>query len=172
MFRSMMIFFMFLICTFIGFFIGENYKRRSLHLKEFQKGFLLLSNEIIYANTPLPDALLEISKKISEPVSEIFSEMAFTLENSCTGSIYESFENAYIKSKDNININTDDYKIISDFFKTLGSSGVTGQDKIFKLVLDSIDINYKEAKSFEKENIKLYRTLGLSIGAMLAIFFI
>ena len=33
-------------------------------------------------------------------------------------------------------------------------------------------INYKEARKFEKENIKLYRTLGLSIGAMLAIFFI
>ena len=54
---------MFLICTFIGFFLGENYKRRSIQLKEFQKGLLLLSNEIIYANTPLPDALMEVSKR-------------------------------------------------------------------------------------------------------------
>ena len=133
---------------------------------------LLLSNEIIYANTPLPDALLEISKKVSEPVSEIFSDMSFTLENGYTGTIYESFESAYMKSKEKMNLSDDDHKIISDFFKTLGSSGVTGQDKIFKIVLDNIDINYKEARKFEKENIKLYRTLGLSIGAMLAIFFI
>ena len=63
-------------------------------------------------------------------------------------------------------------KIINDFFKTLGNSGVTGQERIFSLALDNIDINYKEAKKLEKENIKLYRTLGLSIGAMLAIFFI
>ena len=172
MFRSLMIFFMFLICTFIGFFWGDNYKRRSSQLKEFQKGFLLLSNEIIYANTPLPDALLEISKKVSEPVSEIFSDMSFALENGYTGTIYESFESAYMKSKEKMNLSDDDHKIISDFFKTLGSSGVTGQDKIFKIVLDNIDINYKEARKFEKENIKLYRTLGLSIGAMLAIFFI
>ena len=172
MFRSFMIFLMFIICTFIGFFLGENYKRRSIQLKEFQKGFLLLSNEIIYANTPLPDALLEISKKVSEPVSEIFSDMAFTLESGYTGSIYESFEGAYSKLREKINLTEDDSKIISDFFKTLGSSGVTGQDKIFKITLDNIDINYKEAKKFEKENIKLYRTLGLSIGAMLAIFFI
>lgn len=172
MLRNVMIFLMFLICTFIGFFFGENYKRRSIHLKEFQKGLLLLSNEIIYANTPMPDALLEISKKISEPVSEIFSNMAFILENDYASSIYESFENAYEKSKEKINLTLDDHKIISDFFKTLGSSGVTGQDKIFKVALDNIDINYKEARKFEKENIKLYRTLGLSIGAMLAIFFI
>ena len=87
-----MIFLMFLICTFIGFFLGENYKRRSIHLKEFQKALLLLNNEIIYANTPLPDALLEVSKKVSEPVSDIFSDMALALENGFTGSIYESFE--------------------------------------------------------------------------------
>lgn len=167
-----MIFLMFLICTFIGFFLGENYKRRSIHLKEFQKALLLLNNEIIYANTPLPDALLEVSKKVSEPVSDIFSDMTIALENGYTGSIYESFENAYEKTKEKINLTSDDNKIISDFFKTLGSSGVTGQDKIFKLTLDNIDINYKEARKFEKENIKLYRTLGLSIGAMLAIFFI
>lgn len=172
MFRSIMIFLMFLICTFIGFFLGENYKRRSIHLKEFQKALLLLNNEIIYANTPLPDALLEVSKKVSEPVSDIFSDMTIALENGYTGSIYESFENAYEKTKEKINLTSDDNKIISDFFKTLGSSGVTGQDKIFKLTLDNIDINYKEARKFEKENIKLYRTLGLSIGAMLAIFFI
>ena len=167
-----MIFLMFLICTFIGFFLGENYKRRSIHLKEFQKALLLLNNEIIYANTPLPDALLEVSKKVSEPASNIFSDMALALENGYTGSIYESFENAYEKIKEKINLTSDDNKIISDFFKTLGSSGVTGQDKIFKLTLANIDINYKEARKFEKENIKLYRTLGLSIGAMLAIFFI
>ena len=167
-----MIFLMFLICTFIGFFLGENYKRRSINLKEFQKALLLLNNEIIYANTPLPDALLEISKKVLEPISDIFSDMALSLENGYTGSIYESFENAYAKSREKINLISDDNKIISDFFKTLGSSGVTGQDKIFKLTLDNIDINYKEARKLEKENIKLYRTLGLSIGAMLAIFFI
>ena len=172
MLRNVMIFLMFVICTFIGYFYGENYKRRSIHLKEFQKSLLLLSNEIIYANTPLPDALLEISKKVSEPISDIFSDMAFTLDNGYTASIYESFESAYTKIAEKMNLSVDDHKIISDFFKTLGSSGVTGQDKICKVALDNIDVNYKEARKFEKENIKLYRTLGLSIGAMLAIFFI
>ena len=47
MFRNIMIFLMFLICTFIGYFIGENYKRRSQNLKEIQKVLLLLNNEII-----------------------------------------------------------------------------------------------------------------------------
>ena len=137
-----------------------------------QKALLLLNNEILYSNTPLPNALFEIGNKVSEPISFIFIEMASILEEGNISSVYESFEIAYEKNKDNISLNKDDYKIINDFFKTLGNSGVTGQERIFSLALDNIDINYKEAKKLEKENIKLYRTLGLSIGAMLAIFFI
>lgn len=167
-----MIFLMFLICTFIGYFMGENYKRRSGNLKELQKALMLLNNEIIYANTPLPDALHDIGKKILDPISSIFIEMASNLESGYTCSVHEGFEKAYEHYKDNTNLTNDDYKILSDFFKTLGSCGITGQERIFSLVLENIDINYKEAKKLEKENIKLYRTLGLSIGAMLAIFFI
>ena len=92
MLRNIMIFLMFLICTFIGYFIGENYKRRSIHLKEMQKALLLLNNEILYSNTPLPNALFEIGNKVSEPISFIFIEMASILEEGNISSVYESFE--------------------------------------------------------------------------------
>jgi stage III sporulation protein AB len=94
------------------------------------------------------------------------------LDEGTSNSVYESFEKAYLENKEKLSLNSDDYKILEDFFKTLGSSGISGQEKIFSLALENIDINYKEAKKKEKENIKLYRTLGISIGAMLAIFFI
>lgn len=98
--------------------------------------------------------------------------MANMLDEGTSNSVYESFEKAYLENKEKLSLNSDDYKILEDFFKTLGSSGISGQEKIFSLALENIDINYKEAKKKEKENIKLYRTLGISIGAMLAIFFI
>ena len=172
MFRNIMIFLMFLICSCIGYFIGENYKRRSQHLKEIQKVLLLLNNEIIYSNTPLPTALFEVGNKVSEPISNVFIKMANMLDEGTSNSVYESFEKVYLENKEKLSLNSDDYKILEDFFKTLGSSGISGQEKIFSLALENIDINYKEAKKREKENIKLYRTLGISIGAMLAIFFI
>lgn len=98
--------------------------------------------------------------------------MANMLDEGTSNSVYESFEKAYLENKEKLSLNSDDYKILEDFFKTLGSSGISGQEKIFSLALENIDMNYKEAKKKEKENIKLYRTLGISIGAMLAIFFI
>ena len=123
-------------------------------------------------NTPLPTALFEVGNKVSEPISNVFIKMANMLDEGTSNSVYESFEKAYLENKEKLSLNSDDYKILEDFFKTLGSSGISGQEKIFSLALENIDINYKEAKKKEKENIKLYRTLGISIGAMLAIFFI
>ena len=133
---------------------------------------MLLNNEIIYSNTPLPTALFDVGNKVSEPTSNVFIKMANMLDEGTSNSVYESFEKAYLENKEKLSLNSDDYKILEDFFKTLGSSGISGQEKIFSLALENIDINYKEAKKKEKENIKLYRTLGISIGAMLAIFFI
>lgn len=172
MFRILMIALMFLICTFIGFYIAENFKQRSLNLKEVQKAFILLNSEIVYANTPLPQALMDIGEKVSAPISKIFTDMSGMLENGEVCCISEAFEKSYKKNSSILNLVSEDYRVLNDFFKTLQSSGVTGQERIFAVVLDGINVNYKEAKKNEKENIKLYRTLGISIGAMLAIFFI
>ena len=116
MFRNIMIFLMFLICTFIGYFIGENYKRRSQNLKEIQKVLLLLNNEIIYSNTPLPTALFEVGNKVSEPISNVFIKMANMLDEGTSNSVYESFEKAYLENKEKLSLNSDDYKILEDFF--------------------------------------------------------
>ena len=42
MFRNIMIFLMFLICTFIGYFIGENYKRRKSKFKRNTKSIVVI----------------------------------------------------------------------------------------------------------------------------------
>ena len=93
MFRNIMIFLMFLICTFIGYFIGENYKKKEVkNLKEIQKVLLLLNNEIIYSNTPLPTALFDVGNKVSEPISNVFIKMANMLDEGTSNSVYESFK--------------------------------------------------------------------------------
>ena len=89
---------------------------------------LLLNNEIIYSNTPLPNALFDVGNKVSEPISNVFIKMANMLDEGTSNSVYESFEKAYLENKEKLSLNSDDYKILEDFFKTLGSSGISGQE--------------------------------------------
>ena len=172
MLKFILISIMFLICTFIGFYLGEKYRQRTLNLKEMQKALMILNSEILYANTPLPEALLDISKKVSDPISKILAKTSKNLELGEVLSVNDAFDDAFNTYKEEVALTKDDYKLISDFFKSIGECGIVGQERIFKLALEGLNINYLEANSEAKTNIKIYRALGASIGAMMGIFFI
>lgn len=172
MLRFIMISIMFIICTYIGFYYGEKYRMRSSNLKEIHKAFIMLNSEISYSNTPLPDALSNISKRVADPISKMLLDTSVNLDDINIDSVYEAFTKAYKNYKDEINLTKDDYKVLSDFFKTIGSCDAMTQEKVFSVTLENLNLNYIEANNEANVNVKMYRTLGISIGIMIAIFFI
>lgn len=172
MLKYLAILMMFIICTYIGFYVGDRYKGRSDSLSEIQKFLVLLNNEVIYINTALPEPLKNISNKISGDFSKVIYNMALSLEEGTVNSVYRCFTDNYNLYGLNMNLKESDFKILSDFFKALGETGVIGQEKILNLASESIKINSAEALSEYKINTKMYRTLGMCAGAVLAILFI
>ena len=172
MFRYLVLVCIFIICSYIGFVIGENYKKRSVNLKEFQKAILLMNNDVIYTNIPLMEALYDVSEKVSGELSQMFREIASTLEKGEANSVFDIFNNIYGKYENDLSFKKEDYSIVSDFFRTLGETGVFGQEKIFKLASEQVKLNYQEALKEAKVNIKMYRTLGVCAGVLIVIFFI
>ena len=160
----------FLSCTYIGFYYGESFKRRSKQLKSILKSVMFLNNEVMYSNTPLPEALKYISMKVESPIDDILSKVAVNLEDGESKSVYEAFSEQYHKSKSNFNLFEEDKAIIKDFLKGLGESGVYGQDKLFNLTIENMKINCKTADELAKRNSKMYSAIGICIGAMIAIF--
>lgn len=160
----------FLACTYIGFYYGESFKRRSKQLKSILKSVMFLNNEVIYSNTPLPEALRYISMKVEYPIDEILSSVALDLESGESKSVYEAFNDSYYKNKANLNLFEEDKGIIKDFLKGLGESGIYGQDKLFNLTIENMKMNCKSADELAKKNSKMYSAIGLCIGAMIAIF--
>ena len=160
----------FFACTYIGFYYGESFKRRSKQLKYILKSVMFLNNEVMYSNTPLPEALKYISIKVENPVNDILSKVAVSLESGESKSVYESFHEEYYKNKSNFNLFEEDKAIIKDFLKGLGESGIYGQDKLFNLTIENMKINCKTADELAKKNSKMCSAIGICIGAMIAIF--
>ncbi|EKY26990.1 putative stage III sporulation protein AB [Clostridium celatum DSM 1785] len=98
--------------------------------------------------------------------------MSINLNDVDIKGVYEAFTIAYKKYKDEINLSKDDYKILSDFFKTIGECDAVTQEKVFTVALENLNLNYIDANNEANVNVKMYRTLGISIGIMIAIFFI
>lgn len=162
----------FLSSTFIGYYYGETFNKRSKQLKEVLKAILFLNNEVIYANTPLPEALNYISNKVEDPIKSTLSGVSSRLSNNEVESVYSAFKKEYKNSSQDYFLKSEDEVIIKDFFKGLGETGVYGQDKIFNLTIENLKINCSNAEELAKKNSKMCRVLGICLGTMISIFFI
>lgn len=170
MLKMIAIIIIFLSSTYIGFYYGESFKKRSKQLNSILKSVMFLNNEVMYSNTPLPEALKYISLKVDKPISSILSSTASRLEDGESTSVYDAFKDEYLKFGQDLNLNHEDRGIIKDFLKGLGESGVYGQDKLFNLTIENMKINCKAAEELAKKNSKMYRAIGVCVGAMISIF--
>lgn len=162
----------FILSTTIGYIYGDSFRKRVIHLKEIYKAIILLQNEIVYNNTPLPIALYDVAVKGNKPLSTLLVDVSKRLKEGEDGDVYSNFKTVFKRYEQEFYLEKGDKSVLEDFIKSLGESGVYGQEKIFNLTLESLKINIDEAVNNAKKNVKLYRTLGISIGAMIAIFFV
>lgn len=172
MFKYLWLGLVFSFCTYLGITLGRRYINRQKNLSDINKYILILQNEILYKNTPLPEALMELSFRSDEYFSKIFSQVSNDLISGNKYTAYDSFKEVYKKDKDYFYFTKEDEKVLGGFLKVLGESGLYGQEKMFELVKSNIESNLKDAEEVSKKNSKLYSYLGVLTGAMIVIFLI
>lgn len=172
MFHYIGIVIVFLCCTFIGYYLGEAYKRRYIQLDEFLKAILLLNNEVIYSHTPLPEAFNNVALKIKTPIRDLFVNISNDLSYGKYENVYNAFYENIILESNNIVLEEEDKSILEHFFKNIGESLTFGQDKIFSLTIDQLKKNCNKAERLYIQNTKMFRRVGICIGAIAAIFLI
>ncbi|AOR23916.1 stage III sporulation protein SpoIIIAB [Clostridium taeniosporum] len=172
MLKLIFIFMLFLTTSYIGFSYGETFRKRYDELKEILKVLIILQNEILYGSTPLPEALSNIEKNTIKPLKTLIGNVNKKLYDGEADSVYSAFKSEYILLENDFYLLDSDKNFLKDFIKSLGESGLYGQEKIFNLVIENIRNNIKEAEEESKKNIKVYRYLGICIGAMITIFLI
>lgn len=170
MLKIMLIIVIFTICSTVGYIYGDSFRKRFQHLKESHKGITLLQNQVIYNNTPLPEALEDVANKMKAPMGDLINSVANRLSKGVDGDVYSNFSEEYKKVEKDFYFEKEDKSILEDFLKSLGDSGIYGQEKIFRLTLENLRVNIDEASELAKKNTKLYRYLGICLGAMISIF--
>ncbi len=172
MLKLILIISIFLISTYIGFAYGDTFRKREDEVKEILKGLIILENDIVYGTTPLPEALENLSCKLCEPLSKFVKAISNRLIKGDVESVYKGALEEFALLENEFYLCDEDKKVMADFFKSLGESGVYGQEKIFSLTIENIKMNLKDADESAKKNIKLYRYLGACFGAIVIIFII
>lgn len=170
MVKITLIIILFAACSYSGFIYGDGFRKRYIDLKEAYKQLILLQNEIVFNNTPIPEALALLGKKGSKPINRLLSSVSNKLIENTSDGVQGAFKESYSEIAEDFYFTSEDKGILSDFTKSLGQSGVYGQEKIFKLALENLKINIDDAYEISKRNTKLYKYLGICCGAMISIF--
>jgi len=155
--------------TMAGFIYSERLKYRVFQLKEIQRAVYQLQNEITYVHALLPDAFKSIAEKSKEPIKELFNKTSELLTNNEYENVYAAMNSAIDLTKEKLYVNSDDINVILDLSKTLGESDIQGQNSMFSLTIANLKKQITISEEYMNKNIKMYRSLGFSFGAMLVI---
>lgn len=154
-----------------GMHMSQRPKMRIDELNEIKKAFLLLKSQIGYSYEILPEALINIANRSKEPVNTLFKTIANKL-NQKSGKSVSDIWYCEFKAYKNTNLSKEDIYTVSEFGKVLGYL-----DK--KLQMDNIDIviQYIDRtvdlilKNIEKDS-KMYHSLGILGGILIALLLI
>ena len=158
--------------TYLGFSLGESFKKRYTQLKDFEKLIVLMQNQILYVYTPLPEALEFVANKVDGVWKEAFNNISQLLMKNSAEDVYGAFKDSINIYKDKLYLKNEDIDLILDFSKSLGESGAYGQEQIFNLTTNNLKTHIEDAKILKDKNCKMYRYLGACLGAVIVIFLI
>lgn len=151
----------------IGLRIANSYKVRARNLKQIKKALNLLEAKITYTYEQLPDLFLEISKKVSGDVGELFFDISRYMELEFAG---EAWEKCIDKS--NLYLSSDDKEALKSLGKLLGKTDINGQLSQLHLVNNFLDVQIKEATESKEKNESMYKKLGVIVGLAVVIVLI
>lgn len=156
-------------CSLIGYIYGEILKNRVIQLRQIEQALYQIENEIVYTRTSLPDVFDHIGEKCSKPINDIFFQTSNLLKKNEVDSVYEALKKTFKINEEIVSLKKDDINILLDMSKTLGISDIEGQKSILSLTINNLKKQIVDAELLMKKNIKMYRYLGFSFGAILVI---
>ncbi|WP_251859483.1 stage III sporulation protein SpoIIIAB [Clostridium sp. Marseille-Q2269] len=172
MFKILGSLFVFVGSLYWGISTANKFKYRRDELLELERCVNELKNEITYTYTSIPDILMNISLKSKKPISVLFKKISDMLYENQVNSIYEAFQKVFSQEKENLSLQQQDINIILDLSKNLGQWDPKGHENMIDLTLFNLKKQSNRAEEIMIKNMKMYKYLGFSIGAVLVIIFI
>lgn len=142
---------------------------RTEELLEFKKAFTILTSEIEYVSTPLPEAMSHIASRTAGTASAFFSDCATRLHAGEGETAYRMWVSAADAHKKTGGLAAEDWEVITSFGKTLGYLDKTMQLNAIRCTQDYIDDKITYLQENGEKNKRMYRSLGFLGGLLLAV---
>ena len=153
----------------LGLYFSAKEGFRVQDLLEFKKALLILSSEIEYMRSTLSEACANISKRTSLGVSRIFARFSELLAEGEGETAYRLWLAAMEENRDAVHLAAEDIAVLGDFGKTLGYLDKQMQKNAIDYAVSYIDEKSAVLSASSDKNKRMYRSLGVIGGLMIAV---
>ncbi len=154
-----------------GLFCSKKDKFHLEDLREFKKFFLILTSEITYSNTPLYQIFLDIAEKTGDITSLMCKNAAYEIINNQT-SAELIFKKAFLDIFNFTYLDSEDKKYFLSFSKILKSDDKNQIISNIKTIISYIENKEQEVINKSLNNMKMYKSLGVLGGLLIAVILI
>ncbi|TXK83416.1 stage III sporulation protein SpoIIIAB [Paenibacillus sp. N3.4] len=155
--------------TLIGFLQAAHYARRPKQIRVLISALQRMETEITYALTPLPEAFASLSKQITEPLSSLFrltSERLLSSDGSSTREIWRLIVKDIWKRT---SMRQAEQEVLLQLGSVLGLTDRSDQIKHLRLAVSQLQTEETESREEQRRFEKMWKSLGLLIGALIVI---
>ena len=155
------------ICTVLGMMKSKKYESREYILREAIGMFKGIKNEINYTLTPIPNAIEAVRQNMKTVLREVMGAVSFELLQYNVS--VENVANEIARLEE---LTPYDRQVISNGIISLGKTDVEGQMGVINMTCNTLGNQLEDSIEDKKKNSKLYKTVGLATGLVIAIVFI
>ncbi|MCG8401258.1 MAG: stage III sporulation protein AB [Firmicutes bacterium] len=157
------------VSGYAGWTISRQYARRPVELGQFISALAMLETEIVFAATPLPDALAGIAERSDPGVSRFFRQVAQNLQKARGYSARDAWNMALEAHCRKSPLDGGDLAILRSLGNNLGISDREDQAKHLRLTLEQLKMARAKAEETAARNVKLWNYMGLLGGLIIVL---
>lgn len=155
------------LTSYIGILISKKYLNRVKDLKEMKNALNMFSTKIKFTYEPIPQTFKEISQKTKPNISNIFKSVCKKMNTENAGKAWEE-----ALEESSTNMTKEDIEVLKNLSNLLGKVDIEGQVNEVELVENFLDTQIELAEEEKQKYVKMYRTLGITIGLAVVIILI
>ena len=158
----------FLISVAIGFSAGKNEKARTRQCEAFVDFFVYIHNQVSYFLAPTKLMYKNFQNEVLEKTGFLEALCAHEKDEV----YFDAWAHALSDCRERLNLSEAQYEIVRAFGSCVGKTNEELQLKHLEYYTKAMRAETEKQKLQMKKNIKLYRTLGFSVGASILILVI
>ena len=158
--------------TGYGIVLSRDIKLRLKELKEIKKIAVLMTGEIGYGHTPLLEAFDNVSRRCSLPFKEILTDFVKYGEEGNKRPFVDIWNDGMTGLIGKTHLSKEEKELFINWGQGLGLSDVRTQENAMDNFLNELDLNIEALEKIVPNKVKLYNSMGIMLGIVIAIIMI